>query len=623
MGWPMTRRTQSESLVRRTVNEIFGCPTLGLAIAGGSLMHALGHALLAWASGILARALAGGGSGLMDVRSTFLWPSGAGEPLLGLAIVGLFAAVAKSVGTTVALWAEARVAGEVGTALRLEVLNRVLSLHASRDARHADQGRERRGTSADLASLTTHVHDVERGVSRGVLGEARAFASLAPLAVLLLLLAPTLAASALVALVAFAALVLVTRRALRRAHARASTEAESLFTAAGEAVRHAELWASYGAEDRIRTHLRAVGASIVATSARLSARAALLSGTSEVLGALALVLTLALVSAGAVGDVDRGTLVPFAIVFFMAYRPLREVVEARIARARGEDALAFALSAAARDESGAEPYEVGPTAHVASAPRTWSLGDLVVHDLATKYGDHAPVSFRVPAGSIVAIVGPTGIGKTALLRVLLGLDAPRTGHVFYDGMPLDGAPIGPRGRPFAWVPQDAPILAATLVENVALGNDAKAQSDRALSAIGVADFAARVGESVLVTQRCLSGGERQWVSVARALATDLPVLVMDEPTSSLDPESERALLGAVARLRGRRTVLLVTHREAPLTIADAVVRLGSHRKHTEGGTRADLEVSCVKELAVDDISATILRERERRASGKGVDAVAE
>src|SRR5690606_16503965 len=157
----------------------------------------------------------------------------------------------------------------------------------------------------------------------------RAALALVPLAILLLLLAPKLALSALLALAAFACFAFVVRRAFKRAHARAAVTAGALVSAADEAVRHAELWATYGATAKIRAHVARAGRAIAIEGARLRARAALLSGTSEVLGALALVLVLALAAAGAIGDVERGTVLPFAIVFFMAYKPLRDLVDAR------------------------------------------------------------------------------------------------------------------------------------------------------------------------------------------------------------------------------------------------------------------------------------------------------
>jgi ABC-type transport system involved in cytochrome bd biosynthesis fused ATPase/permease subunit len=173
----------------------------------------------------------------------------------------------------------------------------------------------------------------------------------------------------------------------------------------------------------------------------------------------------------------------------------------------------------------------------------------------------------------VAIAGPTGIGKTTLLRTLLGLDQAEGGTILFDGASLADAPAGPGARPFAWVPQDAPLLADTLEGNVSLGTagfDARA----ALDPIGAAHLSSELGDSRLgAGGRVVSGGERQWIALARAIATRQPVLLLDEPTSGLDGEAQRRVLEAIARLRGLRTVLIVTHRPEPLEVADQVVRL--------------------------------------------------
>jgi ABC-type transport system involved in cytochrome bd biosynthesis fused ATPase/permease subunit len=153
-------------------------------------------------------------------------------------------------------------------------------------------------------------------------------------------------------------------------------------------------------------------------------------------------------------------------------------------------------------------------------------------------------------------------------------------------MRLEARASGPRSRPFAWVPQDAPVLADTLDANITL---APGSTDPALAleAIGAATLAERVQGSVLgPAGRPLSGGERQWVSLARAVATRLPVLLLDEPTSGLDPAAQARVLQAIARLKGRRTVILVTHREEPLAIADAVLRLDVAAAPISGSRRA-------------------------------------
>lgn len=611
-------------------------PSLGFAIVVGSVMHASGHALLAAAAGVLARALAGG-AGPMDGRSIqVLEDLGRGDPMLGLAIGGLIAASAKMVGGVVAGWAEARVAGEVGAELRLEVLDDIHGATSLRAPRQRDHG-EAKGASrsatpdgaprvganiANLASLTTHVDEVERGVAQGLFAEVRAVLQLAPLVVLLAIVAPRLAGSAALALGGFSLLVMAARRALKRNHARAARENDALLGAADQAVRHADLWATYGAEGRIRAHVETLGRTLVTTAARLRARSAMLSGTSEVLGALALVLTLALVSAGAVGGVDRGAILPFAIAFFMAYKPLRELVEGRLARTRAEDALAENARAPAGREAPATVRHA----------REWPLATLTVEGLVGRHGRHAPVTLRLEPGKIAAIVGPTGIGKTSLLRALLGLDGARAGSVSWGEEAISSNGVGPGERPFAWVPQDAPILGDTLVANVVLGrasgDGSEATDDehaaRVLDDLGAHGIAAALGDSLLAIERSVSGGERQWIAVARALATRLPVILLDEPTSSLDPEAQARMLRAIAGLRGKRTVIMVTHRAEPLAIADVVVRLershGQDAKHRTGG---DADVVGPEELSVEDVGsiAVVLAgtEVEREASRERVD----
>ncbi len=450
-------------------------------------------------------------------------------------------------------------------------------------------------------------------------GELRAYVQLVPLAALLAVLAPRLAGSAGIALVAFGLLVHVTRRALKRRHAQAAHEADVLHGAADEAVRHADLWRTFGAQGRVRAHLAALGRTIVDTAALLRARGALLSATSELLGALALVLVLALVSAGAIGGVDRGAILPFSIAFFMAYKPLREIVEARLSRAKAEEALAHVV---ARDPD--DRVEPTPEKPSASPTRAWSLGVLAIEGLVTEHGAHAPLSVRIPPGKIAAIVGPTGIGKTSLLRALLGLDVPRAGRIEWDGEDLAKRAVGPTERPFAWVPQDAPMLGDTLAVNVLLGartddagarDDCSARAARLLAELGAGDLAASVGDAVLATDRPVSGGERQWIAVARALATGLPVVVLDEPTSALDPAAQEKMLRAIERLRGSRTVILVTHRKEPLAIADVIVRLtpASRGDDAQHGPGRDRHLSGVEELAVEHVRTIAAREPKVRA----------
>ncbi len=502
-----------------------------------------------------------------------------------MALAGLAAAALKAGGGVVAAYGQARVAGDVGARLRAEVLDRLLSAYPLRRSRHADHSSPARGESfvssptRCVAALTACIHEVELGLHTGVLGGLRAVGQLLPLAFVLFWLAPRLALVAIAVFAPFALLLGANRRRWKRAHSTAMRESELLLEAADEAVRHAELWMTYGAEEKARTHVAVLGNAVARTSARLEAGAAAMTGANEVLGAAALVCTLGAARMGWLGDAGGGTaLLSFTVAFFLAYRPIRDLTEARFAWLRGqvafeelEDLAPARLSDAKAPRRSAEP---GPDA--SREGPCWSLAALDLCGLELARGGAQPVTLSLAPGQIVAVLGPTGTGKTTLLRTLLGLEASAGGRIEYAGVSLESAPAGPAGRPFAWVPQEAPLLLDTLAANVALGAPADARS--ALTPLGAAHLVDSLGNERLgAGGRPVSGGERQWISLARAIASRQPILLLDEPTSGLDPASQAQVLDAIARLRGARSVLLVTHRPEPLAIADQVVRLSNAR----------------------------------------------
>lgn len=567
-------------------------------------MHAFGHALVALVAGAIAVSLARAW-GLGDGRSSGTGRTAAlarlgvfADDALLLTGIGLGVVAVKASAGAYATYVQARVAGEVGGSLRLALLDALLAVHRLRRPRHGDQGeagpappaaecasawRSTQPTVA-VAALTERVNDVELGLKQGLLAGARAVAQLLPLAALLVALSPRMALVSAVVLGGFGALLGRVRAGYQRATARGARERERLLLAADEAVRHADLWVSYGAEAKARRSVRALGDALAHGAARLEARAAALSGANEVLGAAALVTAVAASRAGWLGAVASGeTLLAFAVAFFLAYRPLRELADARLALARAEGAYGELRGVidASEGESAPAPAPAFATAPalppaIAPAPRAWKPALLELRDLRLARGGCPPLSLRVAPGAIVAIAGPTGIGKTTLLRTLLGLDRAAGGAILFDGAALDDAPAGPAARPFAWVPQDAPLLADTLTENVGLGaaGSSTAEATAALGPLGAGHLVAELdGARLGAGGRAVSGGERQWIALARAIATRQPVLLLDEPTSGLDADAQRRVLEAIARLRGERTVLIVTHRPEPLAVADAVVRL--------------------------------------------------
>jgi ABC-type multidrug transport system fused ATPase/permease subunit len=534
---------------------------------------------------------------------------GAALPLtsaLAVAGLGLGAALVKALGGVGSAYGQAKIAGAVGASLRGDVLDRLLSVHRLRRPRHDDHrgGLPREtpsagGNSTDfsptrrVSALTACVREVELGLHAGALGGLRAVAQLLPLLMILFWLAPTLALAALLVFVPFAALLGSFRRRWKQGYADAMRHNERLLEAADEAVRHADLWVTYGAEPKARLNVATLGDTIARVSARLEATAAAMSGANEVLGALALVCALCAARAGWLGHTaDGAKVLGFAVAFFLAYKPIRDLAEARLAWTRGQAAFEEIEALAPRPEGELQETALspklaheGPDDSTGTQGAVWDLATLEICRLRLARGARTPLTLSVDPGQIVAIVGPTGVGKTTLLRTLLGLEPSQGGDIRYAGSSLADAPAGPAARPFAWVPQDAPLLADTLAANVALG--AAADAREALAPLGASHLVDDLGtERLGAGGRAVSGGERQWIALARAIATRQPVLLLDEPTSGLDPESQAAVLLAIARLRGERSVLIVTHRPEPLAIADRVVRLPADAGDRVAGDRS-------------------------------------
>jgi ATP-binding cassette subfamily C protein CydCD len=191
------------------------------------------------------------------------------------------------------------------------------------------------------------------------------------------------------------------------------------------------------------------------------------------------------------------------------------------------------------------------------------------------------VSLTVTPGEVLAVTGPSGCGKSTLLGVLLGFVRPSSGRVSVGGVDLADLDPDPWRSRVAWVPQQPHLFATTLEENVRLGRPDASADDvaRAIRAAGLADLVAALpdGLGTALGERGagLSAGERQRVALARAFLRDAPLLLLDEPTAALDGATEAQVLDAVRRLAAGRTVVLVAHRPALLTLADRVVSLAT------------------------------------------------
>jgi ATP-binding cassette subfamily B protein len=187
------------------------------------------------------------------------------------------------------------------------------------------------------------------------------------------------------------------------------------------------------------------------------------------------------------------------------------------------------------------------------------------------------VSLHVAPGETVALVGPSGAGKTTILQLLMRFYDPQSGQITLDGIALDTMERADFRRAIALVPQDPVIFATSARDNIRFGRpDATdAEVEAAARAAAAHDFLmglpqgydSQLGERGVM----LSGGQKQRVAIARAILRDAPILLLDEATSALDAESERAVQAAVEKLAEGRTTLVVAHRLATVKRADRIV----------------------------------------------------
>ena len=414
---------------------------------------------------------------------------------------------------------------------------------------------------------------------------------------------------------AAAPVLLVGIRALLRSlkrHARArADEAGEMTATVAERLAAVKLIRTYAGEAREAERFQAQADRYRRHVLRTQRFAALTSPVSELFGGLLLVVLIAAgASPGLVGGLSPEALLVFIVAALRIMAPLKAITQfpgqmaqalasvervfevldlpaaeadataggrARFERELGFDGVWFRYGTRA-GEPGSNHPPSAPSA--ATAESAWVLED---------------ISFALPKGAIVALVGASGAGKTTLAELLPRLREPTRGRILLDGTPLGDLSRESVRALMGFVGQETVIFNDTVHANIAYGRPGASAAEveaaaRAAHAHGFisqlpAGYQTRLGER----GTRLSGGQRQRIAIARAILRDPPILILDEATSALDSESERLVQDALNRLMRERTVLVIAHRLGTVRHADQILVLDEGRI-AERGTHQDLLV---------------------------------
>ena len=373
-----------------------------------------------------------------------------------------------------------------------------------------------------------------------------------------------------------------------RARSRATLEERGEMTAVvSETVHGARVVKAHRAERYEAKRLQDAAGRHLEASVGTSRFAELASPLSESLGAGVIVLLVVAVAVG-VGGLDAIRPEVFVTFVVVALRLLSPVKKLSQFPAVAEPALSAAdrvfalLDVDTPDTDRGASMELTHFSRGIRFDRVWVAyvgTDWVLRD----------VSLQVDAGEVVALVGPSGAGKSTLVDLLPRFLDPQRGVVSIDGVPVHRVTRSSLRQAMGIVSQETVLFNDTVRANIAYGDQAAASNaavEEAAQAANAHEFIQKLpdGYETRIGERGtrLSGGERQRIAIARALLRDAPILILDEATSNLDPETELLVQEAIERLMSDRTVIVIAHRLSTVARADRIVVLENGRVAEEG-----------------------------------------
>jgi ATP-binding cassette, subfamily B, bacterial len=450
---------------------------------------------------------------------------------------------------------------------------------------------DRRPLGDLLSRLIGDVAAIESVVLSGVIGLIANVFKILVFATVLFFLDWRLALASLIAVPVFWLTARIFARRIKIASREVRRRAGSIGVVAEESLGNATLIQAYGREgaelDRFAAQsIGSVNAELAAT--RLGAMFSPLVDLVQVLGVLT-ILGVGIWELTA-GNITLGGLLAFLVFLSQLYGPVQ-----------GLGALSTSLfAAAAAAERIIELLDEQPsvTAPQHPIPISRARGQLRLEQVGFTYPHTQTdvlkhVSFTAQSGQTTAIVGASGAGKTTLLKLLLRFYDPTTGRITLDGHDLRELDPDELRANIAIVLQETLLLDGTIADNIRAGRPEATEAEL-ITAAKAADahefitalpegYQTRVGQR----GRLLSGGQRQRIAIARAMIRDAPILLLDEPTTSLDADAAQRILAPLRRLMTGRTTIIISHNLLTVTDADQIIYI-EHGRITETGTHDQL-----------------------------------
>jgi ATP-binding cassette subfamily B protein len=430
-------------------------------------------------------------------------------------------------------------------------------------------GSSLRRIMGDSGAVTTIVQD-------GALPGLSAVASLASIAAVMVALDPLLTLLALAVIPPMALVVrLISSAMTERSYAQQEAEGE-LYDTIEQTLTGIAVVRSFSGEQAADRRLAGNVERLMRATVRMTwaqSRFSLLLGLITALGTAGVFLVGAHQELR--GTISLGTILVFLTYLGSLFAPVHDVSHAG-------GTIAESLGSALRvvevlDEVSSVSEAEDPV------PLPGVRGEVAVRDVSFAYEPSRPVlhrvSFSVRPGELVALVGPTGAGKSTLAGLVPRFYDPDTGQVLLDGRDLRELPLAQVRGAVSLVLQESFLFPVSVAENIAFGRPGATLDEvvQAAQAANAFDFVQRLPEGfgTVLAERgaALSGGQRQRLAIARALLKDAPVLVLDEPTSALDVETEGLVFSALERLMQGRAVIVIAHRLSTVRRADRILVL--------------------------------------------------